>query len=337
VNAGAVRGDGTRRIRVTLPATARGLRFDQAIASLMPDQSRASLQRLIRRGHVFADGRPARSAARVRGGERIEVVVPAPEPAGLVPEPLALEVLHEDADLIAINKPPGLTVHPGAGVRQGTLVNALLHHCRDLSGIGGVERPGIVHRLDRDTSGVLVAAKNDVTHRALSQQFKARRVTKVYEALVWGAPRDASGVVDAAIGRHPTARTRMAVRPGGRSARTAWRVIERLGPVTLVELRPETGRTHQLRVHLASIGRPIVGDPLYGGRRAAAGATADPVRAALADYHGMALHARRLEFTHPANGAMIRLDASRPGPLDTLIARLRAAHGVARAGRDGGA
>jgi len=320
-------GDADRRVDLTLPETARGRRLDQALTDLLPDHSRATLQRLIRQGHVLVDGRAARAAARVRGGERIEVAPPAPEPSGLAPEAMALEVLLEDADLIVINKPPGLTVHPGAGVRHGTLVNALLHHCRDLSGIGGVERPGIVHRLDRDTSGVLVAAKNDAAHRALSAQFKGRRVRKTYEALVWGIPRDASGTIVGAIGRHPTARTRMAVRPDGREARTSWKVLERLGPVALVELHPETGRTHQIRVHLASIGHPIVGDSQYGGRRPPPGKADDPARAALAAYHGMALHARRLEFTHPANGAMIRLGASRPAPLEALIQGLRVREG----------
>ena len=321
------RGDIDRRIEITLPETARGRRLDQALTDLLPDQSRATLQRLIRQGHVLVDGRAARAAARVRGGERIEVARPAPEPSGLAPEDIALEVLLEDADLIVINKPPGLTVHPGAGVRHGTLVNALLHHCRDLSGIGGVERPGIVHRLDRDTSGVLVAAKNDAAHRALSAQFKGRRVRKTYEALVWGIPRDASGTIVGAIGRHPTARTRMAVRPDGREARTSWKVLERLGPLALLEIHPETGRTHQIRVHLASMGHPIVGDPLYGGRRPAPGKAEDPARAALTAYAGMALHARWLEFAHPANGAMIRLGASRPAPFETLIQGLRVREG----------
>jgi 23S rRNA pseudouridine1911/1915/1917 synthase len=335
VNAGAVTKGVARRVSLTLPATARGLRLDRAIAAALPAHSRAGLQRLIRGGQVLADGHPVRAAARARGGERIEVTVPAPEPAGIAPEAIALDVLHEDADVIVINKPPGLTVHPGAGVRRGTLVNALLHHCRDLSGIGGVERPGIVHRLDRDTSGVLVVAKNDATHRSLAAQFKGRLVRKTYQALVWGAPRDAAGVVDAAIGRHPTARTRMAIRPDGRAARTAWKVVERLAAVTLMELRPETGRTHQIRVHLASLGLPIVGDALYGGRRPAPGGPGDPAGAALADYDGMALHARRLEFTHPANGAMIRLDAPPPAPLEALLVRLRAMCGGGRLGREG--
>jgi len=320
-------GDADRRIERTVPAAARGRRLDQTLADLLPDQSRATLQRLIRQGHVLVDGRAARAAARVRGGEHVEVAPPAPEPSDLAAEAIELEVLLEDADLIVINKPPGMTVHPGAGVRHGTLVNALLHHCHDLSGIGGVERPGIVHRLDRDTSGVMVAAKNDLTHRALSAQFKGRRVRKTYEALVWGIPRDATGTIAGAIGRHPTARTRMAVRPDGREARTAWKVLERLGPLALVELHPETGRTHQLRVHLASMGHPIVGDPLYGGRRPAPGKAGDPSRAALTAYHGMALHARWLEFTHPANGAMIRLGATRPDAFEMLIQGLRVREG----------
>jgi 23S rRNA pseudouridine1911/1915/1917 synthase len=322
VSAAAAR-DGGHRVDLVLPESARGRRLDQTLADMMPGQSRATLQRLIRQGRVTSDGRPARPAHRIRGGERILVEIPPPAPSGLEPEAIALEILHEDADLIAINKPPGLTVHPGAGVPRGTLVNALLHHCRDLSGIGGVERPGIVHRLDRDTSGVLVAAKNNAAHRALSAQFKGRRVRKTYEALVWGVPRDATGRIDAAIGRHPTARTRMAIRPDGREARTAWRTVERFGALSFLEIAPETGRTHQIRVHLASMGHPVVGDPLYGGRRAAPGALVAAAREALASYAGMALHARALEFTHPASGAIMRLVAPRPRALDTLIEALR--------------
>ena len=312
------------RLEIELPADRRGARLDQVLAALLPGHSRAALQRLLHRGLVHLDGGPARSSYRVRGGERVRIDLPPPEPSALQPEALPLEVLHEDADLIVISKAAGLTVHPGSGIRRGTLVNALLHRCADLSGIGGVERPGIVHRLDRDTSGVMVVAKHDVAHRSLAAQFKARTVGKVYEALVWGRPRTPAGHIDAPIGRHPTARVRMAIRPAGRPARTAWRVVEDLGPLTRLNLRPETGRTHQLRVHLSSIGHPIVGDPLYGGaalrRRIPA-----VVRALLQTYQGLALHACELAFDHPRTGRRLVLQAGRPAELELLLRELRQA------------
>ncbi|HEU4401835.1 MAG TPA: RluA family pseudouridine synthase, partial [Candidatus Polarisedimenticolia bacterium] len=293
VDAGVRAPRAGRRIVLNLPEARRGERLDQALAGLLPDQSRAALQRLMHEGRVSLQEGPARPSYRVRGGERIVLEIPPPAPARPVPEFLPLDILHEDADLVVLNKPAGLTVHPGAGSRGGTLVNALLHHCRDLSGIGGAERPGIVHRLDRDTTGVLVIAKNDMTHRSLAGQFKERTVKKVYEALVWGRPRNREGTIDAPIARHPTARLKMAIRSGGRESRTRYRLLESLGAVSLVELCPETGRTHQLRVHLKSIGHPIVGDRHYGGLRA--GAVRVPsVRWEIEVYKGLALHARSL-------------------------------------------
>jgi 23S rRNA pseudouridine1911/1915/1917 synthase len=314
-----------------LPRARRGERLDRVLVDLLPDWSRAALQRLIRDGRVRLPSGPARASYRVRGGERLVIELPPPERSLLAAEDLPLSILHEDGDLVVLNKPPGLAVHPGAGRPGGTLVNALLHHCRDLSGIGGIERPGIVHRLDRATSGVLVIAKNDRAHRALAAQFKTRKILKVYEALVWGRPDRGQATIDAPIGRHRTARVRMAIRPGGRAARTAYRVVSSLGPVALLEVHPETGRTHQIRVHLRSIGTPIVGDPLYGGRRAAP-ALPDRFAAPLRDYEGLALHARRLGFTHPGDGTWKEFEAPRPPALDRLIERLEAA---ARRGPEG--
>ncbi len=310
------------RLVLDLPAERRGERLDLALAALVPSLSRAALQRLIRSGRVLVAGVAARAAYRVRGGERVAVDLPAPEPSALRPEASPLSILHEDEDLVVLDKPPGVVVHPGAGARGGTLVNFLLHHCRGLSVIGGTERPGIVHRLDRDTSGVLVVAKNDAAHRSLATQFKARAVRKLYEALVWGRPRHAEGVIDAPIGRHPTARIKMAVRRGGRPARSGYRLVAALGVASLVEVRPETGRTHQIRVHLGSIGHPVVGDRIYGGARA--GSVRDPgSREALLAYGGLALHARRLGFNHPRTGAWVEFEAPRPAELERVIESLR--------------
>lgn len=313
---------GSRTI-INLPKEHRGERLDHALATALPGQSRAALQRLLRGGQVRVGGSAARPSYRVRGGERVLIEWPPAERSALDPEAGPLEVLYQDDDLLVVNKAPGMTVHPGAGARRGTLVHVLLHHCRDLSGIGGTERPGIVHRLDRDTSGVLVVAKNDQTHRALASQFKARTVNKLYEALVWGRPRSRSGKIDAPIGRHPKARVKMAVRREGRPARSSYRVVAYLGPVSLLEIQPETGRTHQLRVHMTAMGHPILGDKVYGRHRA--GTIRDrEARLAIQSYDGLALHARRLGFRHPRSGDWREFEAPRPGALERLLEALRA-------------
>jgi 23S rRNA pseudouridine1911/1915/1917 synthase len=309
---------------IDLPRERRGERLDQALATLLPGQSRAAVQRLIGAGHVVVGDVPGRPAYRVRGGERVVVDLPGAAPSTLIPEPLHLSILFEDADLVVIDKPAGMAVHPGAGRRAGTLVHALLYHCRDLSGVGGVERPGIVHRLDRDTTGVMVVAKNDAAHRALAAQFKARHVTKVYEALVWGRPAATGGLIDQPIGRHPTARVRMAVRSGGRPARTRWRLASTLGPISLLELHPETGRTHQLRVHLSALGHPIVGDRTYGGGGRAGSLPDTRTREALQAFRGLALHARSLEFAHPRSGDRRAYEAPRPPAFAALLEALAA-------------
>jgi 23S rRNA pseudouridine1911/1915/1917 synthase len=311
-----------------LPESSRGSRLDQALASLLPDQSRAALQRLVGQGRVRIADLPVRSSYRVRGGERVAIDLPEPTPTSMPAEDIPLAILHEDADLIVLNKPPGMVVHPGAGVRRGTLANALLHHFRGLSNIGGVERPGIVHRLDRETSGVMVVAKNDVTHRGLAAQFKARTMSKTYEALVWGRPRRSEGCIDAPIGRHPRRRMTMTVRPGGRASRSRYRLIETIGSVTLMELRPETGRTHQLRVHLSHLGHPVVGDRHYGGSRPRS-VRSRRERAAFELYSGLALHARQLALTHPGTGMRLAFEAPRPGQLEQLIITLRNIRDVA--------
>jgi len=321
---------GAGGILIELSESRRGERLDQALPDLVPGQSRTALQRLIRNGHVEVDGRTARAAYRIRGGERVRVSIPPPVPSGLAAEAIPLDILFEDEDLLLVNKPAGMTVHPGAGVKSGTLVNALLHRGPGLSAIGGVERPGIVHRLDRDTSGVMVIARNDRTHRDLAAQFKGRRVEKVYEAIVWGRPGALAGRIEEPIGRHPTARVRMAVRRDGRPSATRFRIARAFGPVTLLEVRPETGRTHQIRVHLAHLGHPVVGDPLYGGRRrpavakSASAATRAAIAAAVA-FEGLALHAARLAFDHPADARKVSFAAPRPAPFAALVGRLEAA------------
>jgi len=311
-------GGKEQRMSILVPRERQGERIDQVLAAVLSEQSRASIQRLIREHHVLMQGEPVRAAYRVRGGETIDVTLPPPRSSRLEAEAIPLDILFEDGDLVVVNKPAGMTVHPGAGARSGTLVNALLHHCSDLSGVGGEERPGIVHRLDRDTTGVLLVAKNDMAHRDLAGQFKARTVSKLYEALVWGRPRFTAGTIDKPIGRHRTARVKMAIRTEGRNARTTWRIVSPLGPVSLLDLTPATGRTHQIRVHLMSIGHPVVGDPLYGGRRAGSVRDQDAQRS-LSSFSGLALHARRLTFRHPRSGEQVECRAPRPKNLQALI------------------
>jgi len=270
-------------------AAAGGARLDQFLTSAAPGFSRARIQDFIKSGHVTLNGGAAKASTHVRAGDAIALHEPPPVPTETVPEEIALDVLFEDDDLIVINKPAGLVVHPAAGHWSGTLVNALLHHCRALSGIGGEQRPGIVHRLDKETSGCLVAAKNDPAHQSLVRQFAGREVTKIYLALVAGKPRHRSGVIETAIGRHPVQRKKMAVRPvgRGRAAKTSYRVLRELSVGTLVECTLHTGRTHQIRVHLQHLGHPLLGDGLYGRR---------------AGFARQMLHAWRLGFSHPRTG-----------------------------------
>ena len=292
-----------------------GKRLDVALARLEPTLSRAQVQRLIEQGEIKVAGAASKPAHKLRAGERIEGSVPEPVPARLSPQAIPLVILHEDADLVVIDKAAGMVVHPAAGHAQGTLVNALLHHCRDLSGIGGELRPGIVHRLDKDTSGVLVVAKHDRAHRALAAQWKLHSIDREYLAFVRGAPRTDSGTVDAPIGRHPTDRKRMSTRARvGRNAVTHWRVEERLREATLLRVRLETGRTHQIRVHLASIALPVLGDPVYGGGRAL------PQARTIAR---QALHAAVLGFTHPTTGERVRFESPLPADLLALLESLR--------------
>ena len=306
-------------------ADARGERLDAWLARRLPALSRSRLQALIEGGHVLLDGARARASARLRTGQAVRVDVPAPLPAEPQPEDIPIEAVYEDAHLLVVNKPAGLVVHPGAGTSRGTLVNALLRHVRDLSGVGGVLRPGIVHRLDRGTSGLLVVAKDDETHRSLVRQFAGRTVEKEYLALVLGNPARDSGEIDAPIGRDPVHRQKMSVRaPRGREARTSWRVEERFDGAAFLRVRIHTGRTHQVRVHLASIGHPVAGDAVYGGQRALP-SRRGAAREAFAFLERPALHAARLSFTHPSTGERLTFEAPVPPDLESVLARLRVA------------
>jgi 23S rRNA pseudouridine1911/1915/1917 synthase len=300
-----------------------GQRLDRAIVELLPELSRNFVAHLIDEGAVSVDGRTAAKASqRVVAGQQIAVDLPPPIPASAASQDIPLTVLFEDSDLVVINKPPGLVVHPAAGHADGTLVNALLHHVRDLSGIGGELRPGIVHRLDKDTSGVMVIAKNDEAHRALTAAWNSERVTKEYLALVYGTPSQARGRIDAPLGRDPRERKRMAVVPGGRRAVTEYEVVEPLRSVSLVRCRLHTGRTHQIRVHLKYLGHPIVGDPVYSGPQWR-GIPDKKVQKALASMERQALHAVLLAIPHPRTGAALRFEAPLPEDLRALIAACR--------------
>ena len=306
--------------------TGAGERLDAWLARRVPGQSRARLQALIDDGSVRVDGDPARASARLKPGQSVSVAIPEPTPAVPAPEDIPLAIVHEDAHLVVLDKPAGLVVHPGAGSPSGTLVNALLHHVRGLSGIGGVLRPGIVHRLDRGTSGLLVVAKDDATHRALARQFAGRTVEKEHLALVLGVPARHQGTITAPIGRDPVRRKTMSVRsPSGRDARSSYELAEAFDGAALLRVRIHTGRTHQIRVHLASIGHPVAGDAAYGGTRTPPSRAAG-VREALLSLRRPALHAARLVFDHPATGDRVRFESPLPDDLLRLVERLREYH-----------
>jgi len=291
-----------------IPLDLAGQRLDLALARLLPEASRSRLARLIREGEVLVDGRPAAASLKVRSGERVEVALAErPAPAVHGPEDIPLAVVHEDEAVLVVDKPPGLVVHPGSGNPRGTLLNALLHHAPELRAL---PRAGIVHRLDKDTSGLLVVARNEAAQLSLVRQLQARTMGRTYLALVRGVVT-AAGKVDQPIGRHPRARTRMAVVAGGKPAVTHYRVRRRFAAHTLLECRLETGRTHQIRVHLASIGHPIEGDPDYAGRGKGA-------------FHRQALHAWKLAFSHPRTGEPARFESAPPPDMRALLAGLAA-------------
>lgn len=294
-------------------------RFDVFLRGRFPETSRGTMQRLIEQGHVLVNGQPVKATRSPRAGEVVTIVWPAARVAEALPEAIPLEILFEDKDLLVLNKAPGIVVHPAAGHDDGTLVNALLHHCAgQLSGVGGVARPGIVHRLDKDTSGCLVVAKNDATHLKLSEQFAGRDVTKFYAAILCGALPKESGEIRAPIARHPSDRQRMGVVPGGREAWTSYRVEERLPHATLAMAQLHTGRTHQIRVHFQHLGFPLVGDNTYGRKQ--------NVRLReLTGFHAarQMLHAAELSFRHPRTGKVVRYKAPWPDDFAEALAALR--------------
>ncbi len=307
-----------------------GARLDTWLAARLPELSRSRIAALLEAGRVTVNGQAARKSRRTEIGDVVEVTVPPPEPATVAAEALPLAIVYQDADVVVLDKPAGLVVHPAPGHRSGTLVNALLHHIDDLSGIGGVLRPGIVHRLDRDTSGLMLVAKNDQAHRALADALKRREIRRIYFAAAWGHLAQDALVVDAPIARSPTHRQRMAVVGGGRRAVTRFRRVERWVAADLVRAELETGRTHQIRVHLAHIGHPVVGDPVYGaaGARRMSGSSAAPwARRFEAMVPRQFLHAAELAFTHPRTGELLRFRSPFPPDLAPAAAWARETSG----------
>lgn len=293
-----------------------GKRVDAWLAGQVEDLTRSAAQRLLEEGRVLRDGRPLAKSDRLTGAETLTVSLPDPEPMDALPQDIPLDVVYEDADVIVVNKPKGLVVHPAPGHPDGTLVNALLYHCGgSLSGVGGALRPGIVHRIDRDTSGLIIAAKNDFAHLRLAAQLQDHSLARTYACIALGRFREDAGTVDAPIGRHPADRKKMAVLPAGRPAVTHWEVLERFSPrsggaCAYLRCRLETGRTHQIRVHLAYLGHPILGDTVYGVKKPVPG------------LQGQCLHAAGLRFLHPRTGEAVELSCPLPEEFQAQLRRL---------------
>lgn len=290
---------------------ARGKRLDAYLADTLEELTRSAAANLIEAGAVLVDGKAAAKSLKIAGGENVEVTLPEPEPIDAAAQDIPLDVVYEDSDVIVVNKPSGMVVHPAPGHADGTLVNALLYHCGEsLSGIGGALRPGIVHRIDRDTSGLIIAAKNDAAHQSLTAQLSDHTLGRTYECIVTGNLREDSGTVDAPIARHPSDRKKMAVVSGGRNAVTHWEVIARYPGYTHVRCRLETGRTHQIRVHMAYLGHPILGDTVYGSKKEVPGLT------------GQCLHAVGLQFLHPRTGELVRLSCPLPEEFTKMLKKI---------------
>ena len=287
------------------------LRLDLFLSKYLEDKSRSYLQHLIENGEVKVNGLLKKNNYKLKVNDKVEITIPNPVGLNVEPEDLPLDILYEDNDVIVINKPQGMIVHPASGVYTGTLVNALLSHCSDLSGINGVARPGIVHRIDKDTSGILVVAKNDNSHNKLAEQLKEHSMTRVYVALVEGVLKKDEGIVEAPLGRHPVEKIKIAVVNGGRRAVTHYRVLERFNKNTLVECVLETGRTHQIRVHMTYIGHPLVGDPVYGYKKQRF------------NLQGQMLHAKKLGFIHPTTGEYMEFQSKPPLYFSKVVSILR--------------
>lgn len=307
-----------------IPREFAGQRADVFLSGFLTELSRSSIKKHIELGNILIDRKTFKPSRIISGGESLSVNIPPPEPCGISGEKIDVEVIHEDCDIIVVNKPAGMVVHPGAGVAGGTLVNALVHMCGDLSGIGGEMRPGIVHRLDKETSGIMVVAKNDRAHGNLSGQFKDRETEKEYVAIVSGEMKKNSGVFTSQIGRSPSNRVKMtSFSKAGRSAETRWEIIERLRGATLVNVWPKTGRTHQIRVHFSENGFPVLADKVYGGKKSRP-QNSDALGTLLKRH---ALHARSLGFAHPATGKRIELSAEIPEDMVSVIDFLRRQNG----------
>jgi 23S rRNA pseudouridine1911/1915/1917 synthase len=308
------------RIELTVPEETEPERVDIFVARMVEGLTRSTVQRLIEEGNVTVNGGGCRASLKLLGGEEVVVRLPPPVPATPVPETIPLDIRYEDSDLVVVNKPAGMVVHPGAGNFSGTLVNALLAHCTDLSGVGGELRPGIVHRIDKETSGLLVVAKNDRAHEGLARQFREHSIKRIYQALVFGSPREETGRIEAALSRHPVDRKKMTGKRGeGKAAVTRWKVLARFDGVTLVQLRLETGRTHQIRVHLSEAGYPLVGDSVYGGTAREPGIRDPELRREVHLLGRQALHAKVLGFIHPVSREYLEFEAELPEDFARLL------------------
>lgn len=297
-------------------------RLDLFLRTRCPDLSRSRIQTLVKDGVVRVNGCEQRQSYQVQFGDCIDFEVPEPQPLLAGAEDIPVDIVYEDSDLLVVNKAAGMTVHPAPGARDGTLVNALLHHCSDLSGINGVLRPGIVHRLDKDTSGLMVVAKSDTAHRNLAEQIQERTVERRYVALVWGVVKEESGTVDAPLGRNPKNRKKMGINTDGRRARTHYEIDETYAFTSLLKLKLDTGRTHQIRVHLEHLGHAVFGDPVYGGREQTEGIRPElrhQARSMLGMIKRQALHARDLRFAHPRTGEMMRFTAEWPRDMGAVV------------------
>ncbi len=314
-----------KRINCAVDTQDSGKRLDAFLAEKQSQLTRSQVQKAIRDGRVRVERIPQKAAYHVQSGELVELEISDPIPADSKPEAIQLDIIYEDSALVVVNKPAGMVVHPACGNYTGTLVNALLHHCTELSGIGGVLRPGIVHRLDKGTSGILVVAKNDCAHQGLSRQFKDHTITRRYRALVYGSMDKPAGTIETLIGRHPQHRQKMSTAPKrGRAAVTHWKVKELFTAVTLLEVTLETGRTHQVRVHLASIGHPVVGDELYGSARRLREIRSQRLRDILKGIGRPMLHAGYLRFVHPEKLVAMEFEAPLPADFMHIVQAVRA-------------